>query len=214
MHLIWDWNGTLFDDLHIVVDAVNASLAAIGIDMTIDADDYRDHYQRPVRAFYDAMLERPITDEQWATVNVRFHDVYMNLVPQARPTVDALGATTEVSRRGLTQSILSMWSHTLLGPTVDRYGLGAAMLAVRGSDDARGEPKADLLRRHLAELNINGDQKVVMVGDTFDDAAAASAVGIRCVFYDGGSHHREDLEKTGVPVAGSLIEALEIARGL
>ncbi len=214
MHLIWDWNGTLFDDLHIVVDAVNASLAAIASGMTIDADDYRDHYQRPVRAFYDAMLERPITNDEWATINVSFHDAYMDLVPLAEPTSDAVGATKEVVRRGLTQSILSMWSHELLGPTVERYGLSGAMLAVRGSDEARGEPKADLLRRHLAELSINGDRRVVMVGDTFDDAAAASAVGIVCVLYDGGSHHREDLERTGVPVASSLVEAVEIAGNL
>lgn len=212
MHLIWDWNGTLFDDLHIVVDAVNASLAAIGSDLTIDADGYRDHYQRPVRAFYDAMLERPVTDDEWATINARFHHVYMNLVPLAGPTADAIGATAEATRRGVTQSILSMWSHDLLRPTVDRYGLSASMLAIRGSDDARGEPKADLLRRHLAELNLNGNSAVVLVGDTFDDAAAASTVGIGCVFYDGGSHHREDLESTGVPVANSLLEAIEIAR--
>ena len=29
-HVIWDWNGTLFDDLHIVVESVNASLAELG----------------------------------------------------------------------------------------------------------------------------------------------------------------------------------------
>jgi len=28
-HIIWDWNGTLFDDLHIVVESVNASLAQL-----------------------------------------------------------------------------------------------------------------------------------------------------------------------------------------
>ena len=29
-HIIWDWNGTLFDDLHIVVESVNVSLAELG----------------------------------------------------------------------------------------------------------------------------------------------------------------------------------------
>ena len=37
MHIVWDWNGTLFDDLAIVVDAVNASLAHEGAG-PIDAD--------------------------------------------------------------------------------------------------------------------------------------------------------------------------------
>ena len=60
-HVIWDWNGTLVDDLPIVVDAVNASLAGIGAGPIV-ADDYRDHYTRPVRVFYDRLLGRAVTD--------------------------------------------------------------------------------------------------------------------------------------------------------
>jgi phosphoglycolate phosphatase-like HAD superfamily hydrolase len=72
----------------------------------------------------------------------------------------------------------------------------------------------DLLRRHLAELSMNGDHKVVMVGDTFDDAAAAGKAGLGCVFYDGGSHHRHELEATGIPVADILVQAIDLAAAL
>ncbi len=51
---------------------------------------------------------------------------------------------------------------------------------------------------------------MLVVGDTLDDAVAARHIGARCVLYDGGSHHREVLESMGVPVANSLVEALEI----
>jgi phosphoglycolate phosphatase-like HAD superfamily hydrolase len=73
MHLIWDWNGTLFDDHHIVVEAVNASLTAIGAGVQIDADGYRDHYRRPVRAFYDVLLERAVTDVEWEICCAKRH---------------------------------------------------------------------------------------------------------------------------------------------
>jgi len=53
-----------------------------------------------------------------------------------------------------------------------------------------------------------------MIGDSLDDAAAAGAVGTACVLYDGGSHHLDDLEDVGVPVAGSLVDAVEIASQL
>lgn len=214
MHLIWDWNGTLFDDLHIVVVAVNASLRAIGASIQIDEDGYRDHYRRPVRGFYDAMLQRAVTDAEWRTINARFHDVYLELLPGAGPAADAHDAVAYARSSGATQSILSMWTHEQLVPTVSGCGLDADMVAVRGAVAAEGDSKAELLRHHLDELTVGSEHGVVLIGDTFDDAAAAHEVGAAVVLYDGGSHHRHHLEATGVPVADTLIEAIEIAAQL
>ena len=50
-----------------------------------------------------------------------------------------------------------------------------------------------------------------MVGDSLDDAVASGVVGTACVLYDGGSHHLDALEDVGVPVTGSLVEAVRIA---
>ena len=211
MHLIWDWNGTLFDDLHIVVDGVNASLEAIGASLRIDADGYRDNYRRPVRGFYDVMLERAITDAEWDTINERFHDVYLELLPGAGPAADAHDAVAYARSSGATQSILSMWTHEQLVPTVSGYGLDAAMVAVRGAVAAEGDSKVELLRHHLDELALGRKHRVVLIGDTFDDAAAALEVGAGAVFYDGGSHHRHQLEATGVPVADTLMDAIDLA---
>jgi phosphoglycolate phosphatase-like HAD superfamily hydrolase len=52
---------------------------------------------------------------------------------------------------------------------------------------------------------------MVVIGDITDDAAAARAAGVRCVLYDGGSQDRHSLEAEGFPVAGSLLEAVEMA---
>jgi len=136
------------------------------------------------------------------------------LLPRAAPATDANRAAEYASQRRLTQSILSMWTHRLLVPTVTDHGLTDLMIAVRGSDTATGDRKADLLARHLEELPVNGGVPTVLIGDTFDDAAAAEAVGIGCVFYNGGSHHRSQLAATGVPVADTLIEAIDLAAAL
>ena len=52
---------------------------------------------------------------------------------------------------------------------------------------------------------------VVVVGDSLDDANAATRAGVDAVLYDGGSHHRAMLDGAGVPVAGSLVEAVDLA---
>ncbi len=207
-HVIWDWNGTLVDDLPVVVAAVNVSLAAIG-EPPIDADGYRDHYTRPVRRFYDRLLSRAVTDDEWAQIDTTFHEVYADTAHSAPLAEDARQALDVVSDAGATQSILSMWWHHDLVPEVRRRGIEDRMLRVDGNTQDAGETKERLLEMHLQRLGSNG--RAIMVGDATDDAKAAMAVGIPVVLYDGGSHHREELQTFGVPIAETLVTAATLA---
>lgn len=210
-HVIWDWNGTLVDDLPVVVEAVNASLRGLGV-TSIDADGYRNHYTRPVRRFYDALLGRSVTDEEWRRIDETFHDVYVSSQDRVSLTPDARTAVAVVAASGASQSILSMWWHEQLEPEVVRHGLDQVMLRVDGNTKDAGETKERLLAIHLERLQ-RPNAGVVMIGDALDDAKASLHLGVPCVLYDGGSHHRSELEAVGVPVAASLVEAADIALG-
>jgi phosphoglycolate phosphatase-like HAD superfamily hydrolase len=75
-HLVWDWNGTLFDDQVAVVAAVNDALAKLGLP-GIDADGYRTHFTRPVERFYEQVAGRAISAEEWARLDAAYHDSYL-----------------------------------------------------------------------------------------------------------------------------------------
>jgi len=213
-HIVWDWNGTLFDDLHIVVDAVNTSLARFG-EGPIDADAYRAHYRRPVPLFYESLLGRTIDEAMWHTIDEEFHRAYHASLDQAGLAPDAIQAVDAVVRAGGTQSVLSMWWHDQLVPAVRAFGLDDRMIAVDGHRGAPGETKAEHLAHHVERLNLAhpglSDDTVVAIGDITDDAVAAGAVGMGCVLYDSGSQPRSVLEGERVPVADSLLEAVWLA---
>ena len=213
MHVIWDWNGTLFDDLDIVVESVNVAIAPFGAG-AIDADGYRDHYQRPVQQFYDVLLGRAVTEEEWREIDVAFHGAYRERLDRATLHPTALSALEDVRRASGSQSVLSMWAHTELVPMVERLELNAYMLRVDGTEGGAGDEKAAKLGRHLDHLSADHGMRrdeTVMVGDAFDDAHAAEVNGIACVLFASGSHHRHQLDATGHPVADSLTEALALA---
>lgn len=214
-HVVWDWNGTLFDDLAIVVASVNVSLLSVGAP-PIDADGYRAVYRRPLHHFYEALLGRPVLPEEMAAIDRDFHDAYHALLDQARLTVDARSAVDLVAARGQTQSVLSMWWHDRLVPAVRYFELEDFMLAVDGHRGVPGDSKEHHLARHVEQLTRLFPQKVsregmTVIGDVTDDADAARAVGVGCVLYDGGSQPQAALEATGAPVAATLMEAVELA---
>jgi phosphoglycolate phosphatase-like HAD superfamily hydrolase len=211
-HVVWDWNGTLFDDQHLVVDALNVVLDHVGRP-PVDQATYQRLYTRPVRTFYERLFERPIGDAEWQVVDEVYHHGYRAALASAALSADAHRALDAVDDAGRTQSLLSMWRHVELVPLVDRLGIARRFARIDGVRGVGGGHKAPELEAHLGALaEVAGDpDRVLVVGDALDDAAAAAHVGARCVLYDGGSHPRAHLEATGYPVVDRLIDALDAA---
>jgi phosphoglycolate phosphatase-like HAD superfamily hydrolase len=206
-HLVWDWNGTLLDDLTLVVAATNAALVAAGGGATTP-DEHRREFRRPVTDYYSFVLGRPVDEEEFAQLDKIFHRAYGEGL-----TTCALSAGAQDALRGWTgtQSLLSMWFHTDLVPTVDRYGLTSYFARVDGLRAVTGGGhKAPHLTAHLAALGVAGGD-CVLIGDSVDDADAAAAVGARCVLYTGGFTDPDRLRGCGVPVATTLAEAIHLA---
>lgn len=208
-HLVWDWNGTLFDDLPLVVAASNAAFASAG-GPQVTTEAHRRDFRRPVRDYYARVLGRPVDDDEFARLDQVFHDAYQAGLATCRLAADALSA---LGAWVGSQSLLSMWFHTELVPTVGRLGLAPHFVRVDGlCAPVGGGPKRPHLQAHLAKLGLTG-RDVVLIGDTVDDAQAAHAVGARCVLYAGGLTEPRQLRATGVPVADTLTEAVALAAG-
>lgn len=208
-HVVWDWNGTLFDDQHVVLEAVNRVAAGLGAG-PVTMQRYRDLYTRPVRMFYEQLFERPLDDHEWAEVDTVYHAAYRDQLRAAALASDALEALERVGSSRSSQSLLSMWHHHELVPLVERMGIHDHFDRVDGLTGPGGGHKAPHLTAHLDALGVRDPAQVILIGDALDDAAAAAAVGASVILYDGGSHARAELERAGVPVVGSLLDALEL----
>jgi phosphoglycolate phosphatase-like HAD superfamily hydrolase len=207
VHLVWDWNGTLLDDLTLVVDATNTSLASVG-GPRVTAERHRRDFRRPVEAYYTYVLGRPLGEGEFALLDQAFHDAYRASLHTVRLTADALDA---IAAWPETQSLLSMFIHDELVPMVTRLGLAGHLSRVDGlRDTPAGGHKAPHLRAHVEALGLRGSD-CVLIGDSVDDAVAADEVGATAVLYLGGFTHESTLRATGKPVAGSLVEAVKVA---
>ena len=208
VRIVWDWNGTLLDDLDLVVRAVSRSISRFGVE-PISPDDYRDHYTRPVRDFYNSLFGRVVDDMEWEVLNKTFHDEYYSGVDDAALTVDAVPSLEHAASLGWSQSLLSMSTHSRLRPTVAAHGIDHHFKLISGLENPTGDLKATYLDSHLKRQGI-APSGVVVIGDTPDDHHAADAVGATSILYDGGSHHRPLLEAAGAPVVDTLTDALRL----
>lgn len=209
-HLVWDWNGTLLDDLSLVVACTNAAFASIG-GRAVTADEHRVRFRRPVADYYAEILGQAVDEEAYGRLDKIFHEAYRAGLTTCELAGDARAA---IGSWPGSQSLLSMWFHDELVPTVHTYGLTGHFTRVDGlRAEVGGGRKAESLRRHLAELGIDG-RSVVLIGDSLDDADAAEAVGGRAVLYSGGLTDPTRLHASPHPVAATLTEAVHLATTL
>ncbi|MFD3456287.1 HAD family hydrolase [Streptomyces sp. NPDC058691] len=212
-HLVWDWNGTLLHDIDAVIEATNASFAEIGIPR-ITLERYRELYCVPVPRFYERLMGRLPTENEWEVMDEIFHRHYWAL---AGTCCLAEGAAEILARRryeGLTQSLCSLAPHEQLIPILRTHGIENHFLRVDGRTEGSHTGKSEQMARHLAAMDGIAPGRVVVIGDAVDDAVAARHVGALAVLYTGGSHSRTSLEKAGVPVVDTLLEAVETAEAL
>jgi phosphoglycolate phosphatase-like HAD superfamily hydrolase len=206
-HLVWDWNGTLLDDITLVVAATNASLASVG-GPSVTVDEHRRDFRRPISAYYEFVLRRELKVGEFGGLDEAFHDAYRLGLAETGLAVDAWDAIAAWSG---SQSLLSMFFHDDLVPAVAARGLDPFLSRVDGlRDTIGGGPKAPHLQAHLTALGVSGAD-CVLIGDSVDDAHAADEVGAAVVLYAGGFTHEDRLRETGRPVATSLVEAVTLA---
>ena len=213
-HIVWDWNGTLLSDMPAVLGASNAAFEMVGIaPMTLD--EYRAQYEIPIPNFYQRLLGRMPSRDEWVELDDAFHAKYSELFPACGLTPGVEDLLTGWAAGGRSQSVLSMYEHEKLVPAVDTFGLTRHFVRVDGRRGDSGGRKAEELSGHLAALGDGIDrERTVLIGDAADDAHAALSQGIKSVLWTGGSHTREKLVHVGVPVVDSLAEAVAVAEEL
>lgn len=206
-HVVWDWNGTLFDDAGALVDCTIEAFAAVGLP-PVTADLCRRTHTQPISAYYAALAGRALSEDIQQALAAAFDRAYARRRSALLLASDALDCLERVSR-GRTQSLLSMHPHDRLMTLVAGFGIADRFARVDGQRGRDAGRKAQHLAEHLGALGAGGD-RVLLVGDSVDDARAAAAVGARCVLVASGLHTVEALRAEQVPVGRSLSEALTI----
>ncbi|MEU5744643.1 HAD hydrolase-like protein [Streptomyces sp. NPDC047726] len=209
-HLVWDWNGTLLDDIHAVVGATNAAFAEVDL-APLTLEQYRATYCVPIPKFYERLLGRLPTPAEWERMDDLFHRHYTEQRAACGLTEGVEELLVRWLRGGRSQSLLSMYGHEHLVPVVRGYGIEGHFVRVDGRTGPSGGSKALHMERHFEVLGDIAPESAVVIGDAVDDAVAAAHVGARAVLYTGGSHSRSSLEAAGVPVVDTLAEAVALA---
>lgn len=201
--IIWDWNGTLLDDLNICIESINTMLRARNL-RELTAESYRDVFTFPVINYYKE-VGFDFEAEPWEDAAMEFMSLYFSKLPSCGLAPGARKALGYFSSRGYSQAIISAMQHDALIESVTKLGIATYFDYIGGINDHYAGGKIENAIRFFESRGVNSGN-IVMIGDTIHDAEVASQLKCRCILAAAGHQSYGRLAATGLQVIRSLEE--------
>ncbi len=206
-YIMWDWNGTLLDDLQINFEIENSLLRKRGLREMESIEKYHRVFTFPIIRFYEKM--------GFDLENERFEDIardyvyeYEQRFHEAEIFPDAERVIRYFRSAGMEQIILSMTENKWLFSQVAFHGIDHLFSDILGTGDIYARSKVEIAKKWMSEKGVSGDE-VLFVGDTTHDFEVAQSIGCECVLIAKGHNSKEALLKTGAKVIDSINELIE-----
>lgn len=206
--IIWDWNGTLLDDVLLNLEITNIMLQSRGIPPLSGLDAYRYAFHFPIIEYYEAIGFR-FDKESYEQVADEYHRLYTAHVHECTIFPDAKTVLHAIASQQIPQVLLSATRQDRLEHQVNNADLTGYFSTILGQKDGLSYGKTETARQLCSTYGLRPDS-ILMVGDTTHDAEIAQSIGAQCILCDAGHQSHRVLEQCKVPVVSNLTEILSL----
>lgn len=205
-HLIWDWNGTLLDDVAWSVEVMNRMLTRRGMRPMDSVGDYHKVFCFPVIRYY-RNLGLNIERETFEVIAQEFVALYYDTQKSHYSLHnDAEKVLRQLQQKEVSQVILSASEQNNLLAQVGEFEISHYFDEILGIHDVYATSKVQEGMQFIARSHA---KDVLLVGDTQHDLEVAEALGADCVLVANGHQSKEALLECGVPVIGDLSQLMD-----
>ena len=201
--VIWDFNGTILDDVETGILSVNKLLRDRGLSTLRNKEEYRGVFGFPVRDYYER-LGFDFSKEPYEVIAPLWVEQYMINVKNAGIYEDVAETMDRFSADGTGQVLLSATEYNMLRGQIEELGLADRFEEILGMGDIHASSKEGLAKEWRER---HQDDRVLLIGDTDHDLQVAKAINAECVLVSRG-HQSEKYLRTLTP---SVFPSLEDA---
>lgn len=178
-HLVWDWNGTVLNDVELCFTIMNIILKEYNKKSIDFIEKYKERFCFPIQEFYEKLGFDTAHPEFYSALK-RYHKLYrqgektLSLNDGVSPTIQAL------RNKGVGHSLLSASPQDVLDRQVSQLKVRRLFDYVIGISSHYIPNKLCMAQKHVKLLRRQGKEPV-FVGDTIYDQQVATKLGCKCI---------------------------------
>ena len=201
-YVIWDFNGTLLDDVQTGIRSVNKLLLDRGLKQIDGVEHYRRIFRFPIIDYYRS-LGFDFDKEPYEVLAPQWVELYLENVKSACLFPDVVQTLTELREIGIRQAVISATESKMLGTQLRELGISQYFEEAFGLDNIHAGSKLSLAEHWRSQ---HPTARVLVIGDTDHDVETAKALNADCRLVCRGHQSKEHLSKLSVSVYDTLTE--------
>ena len=205
--IIWDWNGTLLDDLEVCVEIINLILKKRNLPQ-ITRSYYRKVFTFPVINYYKK-IGFDFKKEEFRIIATEFIKLYYKKSDSCYLFSDVIALLEYFKKKNINQYILSAMKESFLKTSIKKRNIEKFFKKIIGINDHYAKTKIESGRELLKAINLN-PQDIYLIGDTIHDSEVALELGFNVVLIANGHQSFKRLKKTNQIVLKELKEVIKI----
>ena len=203
-HLIWDFNGTVLDDVAVGIESANALLKRCELAAIPSADAYRALFGFPIRTYYER-LGVDFSKTPFEMLAPIWVEEYLSRADRAELNIGVRETISRVKALGIPQILLSATEIGMLKKQLSALEIENCFDEILGLDNIHAASKEKLAQEWCL---AHPSAKPLFLGDTDHDFEVATAAEQDCVLFSGGHQAKARLERTGAPVIERISDVL------
>ena len=209
-HILWDFNGTILNDVQASVDAENVLLGRRNLPPLQGVEAYRENLSFPIIEYYKK-LGHDFDQESYEDVAREWSEQYLIHAQGSALSDGIIDAFEHFRAAGKKQIVLSASEKNMLMAQLTGLGVLPYFDEVLGVGDVYALGKTEIA---LEWASREKPEKALMIGDMVHDYEVAQAIGADCILIACGHQDRKKLDQCGVPVLDGVKELLSIIKNV
>ncbi len=204
--IIWDWNGTLLNDIDICIDSINILLEHRNIEK-LTKKIYKEIFTFPVKDYY-SKAGFDFTKEDFDIPATEFINIYNHRIIDADLFQEVTSVLEHFKNRNYQQLIISAMEQDSLVRSIFDKRINNYFTHISGINDHYAVSKVENAKNLIKKANINPNQ-VCMIGDTIHDFEVAGEIGCNCIIVANGHQSYKRLEPLNCTVVNKLTDVIK-----
>ncbi len=206
--IIWDFNGTLVDDVYAALGAVNDMLLCRN-QQIITIDEYYKAIDIPIWKFYEKVfLPNTITPEEAIAEFDSGYQKHLKPEPLMEGATEILSYLSSLHKQ---QLVVSSSHKNIVTSRLKALGVSRYFTDILALSDYYVGDKTFLAKQYLSDNAIKSED-VVVIGDCVADWQMSKALCCDCVLNTKGHQSRREFAVTDAVIIDSLLELKNIIK--
>lgn len=187
-YLIWDFNGTIIDDVDVCLEAENNTIKKYLTRPPLTRDEYLHVFSFPVKSYYEK-VGFTWEEHSYEEIGDYWFEEYQKREDQIKVFDGVVDLLKKAREKGIKNVIISASKQEELTKQLKQYGVYDYFDEIYGASDIYAFSKTERGQKFMEDKN---PEDCLYLGDSLHDLDTARTMGVRCILIANG-HQAKDI---------------------